>query len=917
MSYNNSINTFDKISDLKLQRAAPNIRVNVLGYNEPGDEGGGSFYWDDTSVDSEDGGTVFSVSGVSEGRWKRIIADNTISIKHFGCKGDGITDDTIKLQAAFNTAKIYGASVFIPKTENGYLVSTTINNTGCNIKSDGATVKATTPTFHLLFVEGASKIEICNINLEFQTPQQTAQSLGFCPIFINNSTNVYLSNIHVKNGGSFYINACTDVLVDNCSIIRAHYMGFFVHNSSRVHVRNCYGEKVFSSFRAEQCYDIEFVNNEAYDNWNDPVRVEDSQRVKIIGNTARNCYGGMGAYGPHSGFAYDTEDILFDGNVIVDCFYSATDLPSDTPTIMKPNIMKGALGIKSFCKNVVFTNNLVRSTVNAETIFVPRVDNTVFTFPGFNTTEVRTDTTGNSVSLLERYGNYIYAVDTDPVTESNRREGSWYYVNFDNSVDLTNTKFTIDFFVPTVTLVPGVFEMRLYSGTDRTGFLGSLPMYNAGVANAPLSSIFNTNGLGNLSVQCIELYCIKDQITDPSALTPSGVYMSNIRKGLDQRIGFWYSHLNNEPTDIYISNSNTFINVAFPILHKRTDAADNKLNYSDRVDDRGSTAYRPLNVPDGYRYFNTDTNKLEIKSNSSWATWPDGNWATWPDAPTLHDVLNQGNSSFLPIILNNQSYRADGTGSSNGYGLYNEGIIQWLLGKVNNDFGLYRYVNGTFTDRPFNISNATGNITIGATGSGVSTLDLRGSLTLSTSATSTAASLNSTNLTLRCDTSSGSYNVSLPAASACFGRIYIIKKVTSDANTVTIIPVESIDSQVNIVLRSLNDVIIIQSTGAFWNILSSTLSQTIMTKNSNYAATISDSTILVDSSSGNVTITLPVSGIPIGKTYVIKKMSAANTVTVDPQGTSTIDGGSSLSITTQYTAKQVQFDGTNYVVINS
>jgi hypothetical protein len=416
----------------------------------------------------------------------------------------------------------------------------------------------------------------------------------------------------------------------------------------------------------------------------------------------------------------------------------------------------------------------------------------------------------------------------------------------------------------------------------------------------------------------MELYCIKDQITDPSAPTPGGVYMSNIRKGLDQRIGFWYSHLNNEPTDIYISNSNTFINVAFPILHKRTDAADNKLNYSDRVDDLGSTAYRPLNVPDGYRYFNTDTNKLEIKSNSSWATWPDGNWTTWPNAPTLHDVLNQGNSSFLPIILNNQSYRADGTGSSNGYGLYNMGIIKWLLGKVNNDFGIYRYdTSGTLIDRPFNISNATGNITIGATGSAVSTLDLRGSLTLSTLATSTETTLNSTHLTLRCDTSSGSYNVSLPAASSCFGRIYIIKKITSDTNTVTIIPVESIDSQANVVLRSLNDVVVIQSTGAFWNVVSSTLSQTITTKNGNYAATISDSTILVDSSSGNVTITLPVSSIPIGKIYVIKKMVAANTVTVDPQGTSTIDGASSLSITTQYTATQLQFDGTNYVVINS
>jgi len=917
MSYNGSTKTFDKIADLKLQKAAPNVRVNVLGYNEVNDGGDGSFYWDDISVEPDNGGTIFEVQGELNGRWKRIILNNTINVKHFGAKGDGVNDDTVALQNSLTVAKNIGASLFIPKTENFYLVSTTIHNNGCNIISESATIKATTPTFHLLYIDSSNNIEINNINLEYQTPQPIAGSIGFCPVFVINSSNITFRNVHVLNGGSFYMQDSTNILLDGCSIIWANYQGYFFVRCTRSKIINSYAEKVVTGYRTEQCYDIEFVNNHAFDNWSDPVRIEDTQRCKVLGNTFRKCYGGMGVYGPHSGFAYDTRDTVFADNILEDCFYSETEIPNP-PALMRPNIVKGAMNTKSHCDNTLFTNNLVRSNYNAETILIPTTENTVFTFPGWNTSEVRTDTSGNSNFLLTRYGNYIYAVDTDPVSESNRREGSWYYVNFDNPVDLNNTKFTIDFYIQTITLVPGVFEVRLYSGRDRADFIGSLPMYNAGIANCPLSVIFNTTGLEASSVSCIELYCVKDQITDPAALTPGLVAMSNIRKGLDQRIGFWHSNLNTQPTNVYFSNTNSFINVEIPILHKRVGSEINPIIYTDRVDDSGPQSNRPLNVPVGYRYFNTDTNKLEIKSSTIWTTWPDGNWSGWPNAPTLHEILTQGNSSFLPIILNNQSYRADGTNSNNGYGLYNAGIIKWLLGKTNNDFGIYRYdSSGSFLDRPFNISNTTGNVLIGASGSGISTLDVRGSLTLSVATISSATTLDNTHLTVRCSTTSGSYNVTLPAASTCFGRIHVLKKVTSDINTVTIVPVEQIDGQSNFVLRALNDTIILQSTGSFWNVLSNNLSPVLTTKTTNYTATYFDSTILVDSTAGNVTITLPTTNIPIGKMYVIKKMVAANTVTIDPQSSATIDGGSSISLTTQYASKQPQFDGTNYVVLNS
>ncbi len=945
------IEKINDISELKSRKGIADANTEVLGYYQPGDLGGGNFYWDADSVEDEDNGTIFSVENVTTGRWKRRLA-GPVHLSWFGTKGDSTTDETQKLNAALEISRLNNLPLFIPRTSGYYLVSSPLI-VGCDINSDGAVIKAATNNFHLLNITAASNLTIENLNLEYLTPQATIQSIGFCPIFIDNSSNITVKNVHVVNGGSFYMEDSTDLLIDNCSIIRANYMGFFLTRCTRSKVINSYAEKVVTSYRTEQCYDIEFVNNHAYDNWGDAVRIEDTQRCKVIGNTFRKCYGGMGVYGPHSGFSFDTKDVIFTENILEDCFYSETEIPN-APVIMLPNIVKGAMNTKSHCDNTLFTSNLVRSNFNSEIILVPTIANTVFTFPGWETAEVRTDTLGNSNFLLTRYGNYIYAVDTDPISVSNRREGSWYYVNFDSPVDLNNTKFTIDFYVQTVTLMPGVFEIRLYSGVDRTNLIGSLPMYNAGIANCPLSIIFNTAGLAASSVSCIEFYCIKDEITDPDALTPALVAMGEIRKGLDQRIGFWHSNLNTQPTNTYFSDTNTFINVEIPILHKRVGADTNPIIYTDRLDDFGPQSNRPLNVPDGYRYYNTDNNKQEVRYNNQWRTWVDGSWDTWPNPPTLNDVLLQGNTSSQPIIQMNQSFRAAGSSASNGYSFFDvNNNIRWLLGKLANvDLAFYRYdSSGAPIDRIMTFTNSNGKIAIGSNSTAISTLDVRGSLTLNHSSVSVDTILTDANLAINCTTTSGPIVIGLPAASTCFGRIYIIKKVTSDANTVTIDPDGSdlVDNQASVVLPGMNDNLVLQSTGSSWNVVSkradatttarghiNTTTQSFAglktftgglssaglvlsiasTKTGNYSATTTDYTIPVDSTSGSITITLPTT-VPAGQIFVVKKLVAANTVTLDPTGSVTIDGQPNLAITAQWGTATVQFDGTNYIILNS
>jgi hypothetical protein len=91
----------------------------------------------------------------------------------------------------------------------------------------------------------------------------------------------------------------------------------------------------------------------------------------------------------------------------------------------------------------------------------------------------------------------------------------------------------------------------------------------------------------------------------------------------------------------------------------------------------------------------------------------------------------------------------------------------------------------------------------------------------------------------------------------------------------------------------------------------------IVTKTNNYTASVNDHTILCNNTAGSMTITLPVASGCTGRIYVIKKISAAGTVTVaGNSGVETIDGSLTSSLTTQYTSIMIQSDGTAWYILS-
>ncbi len=101
----------------------PSKVAQTLGYYSPGDGGGGTYYLDESDLTSGDnGGSV--IVAADGGRWK--LADNKICVKQFGAKGDGVTDDTVAIQAAYAHAAtlVVGRKVHVPAST--YRTSATV-----------------------------------------------------------------------------------------------------------------------------------------------------------------------------------------------------------------------------------------------------------------------------------------------------------------------------------------------------------------------------------------------------------------------------------------------------------------------------------------------------------------------------------------------------------------------------------------------------------------------------------------------------------------------------------------------------------------------------------------------------------------------------------------------------------------------
>ena len=84
-----------------------------------------------------------------------------------------------------------------------------------------------------------------------------------------------------------------------------------------------------------------------------------------------------------------------------------------------------------------------------------------------------------------------------------------------------------------------------------------------------------------------------------------------------------------------------------------------------------------------------------------------------------------------------------------------------------------------------------------------------------------------------------------------------------------------------------------------------------------YTVIDSDKTLLVDddTAGGAVTITLPAAGAAVDRKLEIKKLGTTGSVTIDADGSETIDGALTVVLTAQYESTTIRSDGSAWFSI--
>ena len=79
--------------------------------------------------------------------------------------------------------------------------------------------------------------------------------------------------------------------------------------------------------------------------------------------------------------------------------------------------------------------------------------------------------------------------------------------------------------------------------------------------------------------------------------------------------------------------------------------------------------------------------------------------------------------------------------------------------------------------------------------------------------------------------------------------------------------------------------------------------------------TANDQVVIADTATAIITLTLPAVATNTGLTYSVKKVGSTANVVIDGAGAETIDGATTLALTTQYDSTTLYCNGTEWFII--
>lgn len=237
---------------------ADGTKVFVLGYYGKGDGGGGEYHYAATNIEPDNGGTIIQPDSLpASGRWV-LTKNKYVSLEQFGAKLDGITNDTLPIQNAFDSG-----------------------------------------VFNLYSGPGIAVVGALTITTAFtyKANDTAFKTTGTAEITIQDTTNVsiygleYDGNNFTNNSHGFLVQRASYITIEDCYIHHVHKNGISEAGTE---------SKIVHTYRNNRFEDIggTGINRSTEGS---AIYAYYSDRLEISGNDITRCWGGkaIGVYGPN------------------------------------------------------------------------------------------------------------------------------------------------------------------------------------------------------------------------------------------------------------------------------------------------------------------------------------------------------------------------------------------------------------------------------------------------------------------------------------------------------------------------------------------------------------------------------------------------------------------------------------------